>query len=74
MNLLFNHNNIYRLKDDAKIYIEGKNSVDNFLHSKEPHPFPDTTFAIHDRPSIQSFRHMNEAPAATVEFTQHRRH
>jgi len=41
MNLLFNHNNIYRLKDDAKIYIEGKNSVDNFLHSKGPHPFPD---------------------------------
>jgi len=46
MNLLFDYDNIYRLEDGSKIYIEGENNVDSFLHSKGPHPFPDTATAF----------------------------
>jgi len=46
MNFLFNYDNIYRLKDDSKIYIESKNNVDSFLHSKKSHSFPDIATAF----------------------------
>jgi hypothetical protein len=46
MNLLFDYDNIYRLEDGSKVYIEGENNIDNFLHSKGPHPFPDTATAF----------------------------
>lgn len=39
MNLLFTYDNIYQLKDNSKIYIENKNSIDNFLYSKKLHSF-----------------------------------
>jgi len=50
MNLLFDYD-----RDGSKIYIESENNVDNFLHSKGPHPFPDTATAFCTKGSDEIF-------------------
>lgn len=54
MHLFFDYDNIYRLKDDLKIYIKSENNVDNFLHLKKSHSFSDiaTAFCTKDLDEI----------------------
>ncbi len=44
-----------RWEENSKVYIDDKNNVNNFLHSKEPHFFLDNATAFCTKDSIKIF-------------------